>query len=66
MITINDKQYDFQEGLTVSGALRLAFGRPRNEYIVSVNGEMLLRSLWDETCLEDGAELVFTEIASGG
>ena len=66
MIRINQKEYAYKENMTVSEAFRLAFGKPKTEYLGSLNGSFLLRSLWDVTVIPDEAEVLFIPIASGG
>ncbi|MBQ9815209.1 MAG: MoaD/ThiS family protein [Lachnospiraceae bacterium] len=66
MIKIDGKEFEYVEGLTVSGAYRLACGDSKLEHIASLNGTLVLRSLWDETVIPDGSDMVFIPIASGG
>ncbi len=66
MIRIDKEEYEHRENLSVSEAFRLALGKPKLEYLASLNGSFLLRSLWDSTLIPDGAELLFIPIASGG
>ena len=66
MITINQREYAYRENLSVSEAFRLALGKPKPEYLASLNGTFVLRSLWDVTVIPDEAELLFIPIASGG
>lgn len=66
MIKINNKEFEYVEGMTVSEAYRLACGASKLEHIASLNGTLILHSLWSETLVPDGAELDFIPIASGG
>lgn len=66
MITINGKEYEYIEGLTVSEAFNIAFLDKKLEHIASLNGTLVLRSRWSETPVPDGAEMDFIPLASGG
>ena len=66
MITINGKEFEYVEGMTVGEAYRLACGASKLEHIASMNGTLILHSLIDSTPVTDGAELVFIPSASGG
>ena len=66
MIKINNREVEYEEGMTVGRAYRNTCGKSKHECFASLDGELILRSLWDSTVIPDGAELVFIPIVSGG
>jgi len=66
MIRVNDKfDVEWQEGMTVSSLLKiLKFTFPM--IIVSVNGEVVPRSEYGTTAIQDNAEIKVIHLIAGG
>lgn len=66
MVTVNGRQIDYQEGMTVADALRAAGEQPDTMTLVVVDGRVLLHDRLAVTPLADGAQIRLLPLLSGG
>lgn len=66
MITVNEKQIRFVEGMTAADALKAAGESPGAMTLVVVNGKVVPRDRLDMVPLADGAHIKLLTIVSGG
>ncbi len=65
MITVNGEEFEWKEGMTIRDILDAKkYTFPM--LVVSVNGEVVLRDLWDEFQVPDGADVKVIHMMAGG
>jgi sulfur carrier protein len=64
-VKLNDKTYDLAVGTTLDGFMR-ELGIPFQGLAVAVDYEVIPKSRWNETVLEDNMELMMIHAVSGG
>lgn len=67
-ISVNGQQTSVDEAITVSDLLAVLHGRdtPTRGVAVALNGEVLSRSRWDDSPLEEGDRLEVLRAVGGG
>lgn len=65
-LTLNDKEADFTDGLTVTELLVEEQVKAPEMVSVELNGQILKRSDFESTVLKDGDKVQFLYFAAGG
>ncbi len=65
-LTLNGKESDFTDGLTVSKLLVEQQVKTPEMVSVELNGQILKRSKFEDTILKDGDKVEFLFFAAGG
>ena len=65
-LTLNGKESDFADGLTVSELLVEEQVKTPEMVSVEFNGQILKRSMFENTALKDGDKIEFLFFAAGG
>ncbi len=65
-LTLNGKESDFTDGLTVSELLVEQQVKTPEMVSVELNGQILKRSKFEDTILKDGDKIEFLFFAAGG
>jgi sulfur carrier protein len=65
-LTLNGKESDFADGLTVSKLLVEEQVKTPEMVSVELNGQILTRSKFEDTVLKDGDKVEFLFFAAGG
>ena len=65
-LTLNGKESDFTDGLTVSELLVEQQVKTPEMVSVELNGQILKRSKFEDTILKDGDKVEFLFFAAGG
>ena len=65
-LTLNSKETDFSDGLTVSELLVEEQVKTPEMVSVELNGQILKRSKFEDTVLKDGDKIEFLFFAAGG
>ena len=65
-LTLNGKESDFADGLTVSELLVEQQIKTPEMVSVELNGQILKRSMFESTALKDGDKIEFLFFAAGG
>ncbi|MDR1381081.1 MAG: sulfur carrier protein ThiS [Tannerella sp.] len=64
-IKLNDKPYSLADGTTLDKFMR-ELGMPLQGVAIAIDYEVVPKSRWEETVLEDGLELMMIHAVSGG
>jgi sulfur carrier protein len=65
-LTLNGKESDFSDGLTVSELLAEEQVKTPEMVSVELNGQIMTRSKFEDTVLKDGDKVEFLFFAAGG
>ena len=65
-LTLNGKESDFTDGLTVNELLEEQQVKTPEMVSVEINGQILKRSKFEDTVLKDGDKIEFLFFAAGG
>ena len=65
-LTLNGKESDFTDGLTVNELLVEQQVKTPEMVSVEINGQILKRSKFEDTVLKDGDKIEFLFFAAGG
>ncbi len=65
-LTLNGKESDFADGLTVSELLVEQQVKTPEMVSIELNGQILKRSMFEDTILKDGDKIEFLFFAAGG
>lgn len=65
-LTLNGKESDFADGLTVSALLVEQQVKTPEMVSIELNGQILKRSMFENTALKDGDKIEFLFFAAGG
>lgn len=64
-IVLNNKKFEIKDGATVS-TLAETLELPKLGVAIAVNNEVISRSDWDKTVLQEGVEIMLTQAVCGG
>lgn len=66
MIKVNDKEVEFQEGMTVGEALKLAGESLDQMVIIMVDGQVISKVDLNKTTVADNTKISLLPLTSGG
>lgn len=64
-IILNNKSFEIEKGATLA-TLALKLQLPEQGVAIAMGYEVIARSDWDKTELEEGVELMLTQAVTGG
>ena len=67
MITVNNKEYEWKEGLDLYGVFKMVgYTLKKPSVMVNVNGNTVKKDFWDSFILEDGSVIEIVNLLRGG
>ncbi|MCC6516398.1 MAG: sulfur carrier protein ThiS [Chitinophagales bacterium] len=65
-ITINNKEYTFEENTSLENAIHTLQLKDKNGIAIAINEEIIPRSKWNETILNNEDKIIIIGAVAGG
>ena len=65
-ITINNKEYTFEENTSLENAIHALQLKDKNGIAIAINEEIIQRSKWNETILNNEDKIIIIGAVAGG